>query len=37
MGDKGGRKDKAKGLKQDATKQKQKAKVKEDRRPKKKP
>jgi len=37
MGDKGGKKDKAKSQKQDASKQKQKAKVKQDKQPKRKP
>jgi hypothetical protein len=37
MGDKGGRKDKAKGQKQNVTKQKREAKVKADKQPKKKP
>jgi hypothetical protein len=36
MGDRGGRKDKAKGQKQSASKQKQKAKKKEDKQPKRK-
>ena len=36
MGDRGGRKDKAKGQKQNASKQKQKAKKKEDKQPKRK-
>ena len=34
MGDKGGKKDKAKGKKQNANKQKQKAKIKEGKQPK---
>ncbi len=37
MGDKGGKKDKAKSQKQNAIKQKNAAKTKEDKRPKKKP
>ena len=37
MGDKGGRKDKAKGQKQYASKQKKKAKHKEEKQPKRKP
>jgi len=37
MGDKGGRKDKEKGQKQNLSKQKRKAKVKQDKQPKKKP
>jgi hypothetical protein len=37
MGDKGGKKDKAKSKKQNANKQRDKAKIKEDRQPKRKP